>query len=227
VQAHFQGGQAPQIAPLTDMLFLAQGAVFNWNPQAIVLAGGSPLPGQAVTWSAGDGVSPIAATSISDTQGTATGQLIAGPLPPAITVQVNACLPGGTPGGAGCASFSVASVHPEVAGLIAVSGAGQVVSADEPGQPVILRVVDAAGHPMAGGIVNFYQTLKEWTPACPDSGRCPAAAVLATKTVQMVSGADGLVSLVPLAKSGIATRLDVLATTGSLAALEFEIERHR
>jgi len=226
VEAHFKGGQAPQIAPLTGTLYLAQGAVFNWNPQAIVLAAGSPFPGQSVMWSAGAGVSATAATSISDTQGAVTGQLIAGPLPPATTVQVNACLPGGTPGGAGCASFAVASVHPEVADLIPVGGTAQVLSADEPAQPVILRVVDAAGHPMAGAIVNFYETLKEWTPACPDSGRYPAAAVLATKTVQIVSGADGLVSLVPLAKSGIATRLDVLATTGSLAALEFEIEQH-
>jgi hypothetical protein len=74
---------------------------------------------------------------------------------------VNACLPGGTPGGAGCAAFVVASVHPEVAGLLPVSGAGQVFSAAETPYPVVLRVVDAAGHPMAGGIVNFYETLRE------------------------------------------------------------------
>jgi hypothetical protein len=226
VQAHFKGIAAPQIAPLTGMLYLAQGAVFNWNPEAIVLTGGVPAPGQQVAWTANNGLSVVTQNTMSDSQGMATGQLVAGPLPPTVTVQVNACLPGGTPGGAGCTAFVVASVHPEVAGLLPVNGAGQVLSAEDTPSPVVLRVLDAAGHPMAGGIVNFYETLREWTPDCPASWRCPGSAVLATTSVQAISDADGLVTLVPLSQGGVPTRLEVLAVTGDTATVAFEIERH-
>ena len=48
--------------------------------------------------------------------------------------------------------------------LTAVSGAGQTISANEMPVPAVLRVTDAVGHPMAGGAVTFYETLKQWTP---------------------------------------------------------------
>ena len=110
--------------------------------------------------------------------------------------------------------------------LTAVSGAGQTISANEMPVPAVLRVTDAVGHPMAGGAVTFYETLKQWTPGCPAQGRCPSAPTLAMQTVQAVSGNDGLVTLIPLTGNGEPTRLYVTAVTGNVASLNFEIEQH-
>jgi phosphoribosylformylglycinamidine (FGAM) synthase-like enzyme len=137
-------------------------------------------------------------------------------------VPVYACLPGNTT----CTTFQIYSVHPEVALLTAVSGAGQTMSANQTPTQVVLRVTDAVGHPMAGGTVSFYETLMQWTPDCPPQGRCPSAPTLATQTVQAVSGADGLVTLTPLTGNGEPTRLYVTAVTGNVASLNFEIELH-
>ncbi len=226
VQAHFKGVAAPQISPLTSELYLAQGAVFSWTPQALVLMGGVPSAGQTVTWSTPDGVTAGSASTLSNAQGLVTGQLTAGPLAENAISTVNACLPGGTPGGSGCAGFVVASVHPELAGLLAVSGTEQVLSLTDAPAPIVLRVVDAAGHSMAGGVVSLYQVLKEWAPPCSATGRCPASAVLATSSLQATSGADGLVVFVPLSMKGTPTRLELLAVTGNTATLGFEIEQH-
>jgi hypothetical protein len=79
---------------------------------------------------------------------------------------------------------------------------------------------------MAGGIVNFYQTLREWTPACQAQGGCPQGPIIATQSGQVTSGADGIVSFSPLNERGTPTRLDVLAVTGDAGTLQFEIEQH-
>jgi hypothetical protein len=222
VITEFNGSTAPSIAPLTPNLYIATGATASWSPQAELLAGGVPWSGQTVSWSAGSGATAGVATSISDLSGIASGQFSVGPLQAGADVPVYACLPGN----ATCATFQIYSVHPEVALLTAVSGAGQTISANEMPAPVVLRVTDAVGHPMAGGSVIFYETLKQWTPDCPAQGRCPSAPTLAMQTVQAVSGNDGLVTLTPLTGNGEPTRLYVTAVTGNVASLNFEIEQH-
>ncbi len=226
VQAHFRGLAAPQISSLTSKLYLAQGAVFQWSPQALVLVGGVPSAGQTVTWSTPDGVTTGSPSTLSNAQGLVNGQLTVGPLAENVTTTVNACLPGGTPGGGGCTGFVVASVHPELAGLATVSGTEQILSLTDAPAPIVLRVLDAAGHSMAGGVVSLYQVLTEWAPPCPAAGRCPAAPVLAATSLQATSGADGLVVFVPLSRQGTPTRLEVLAVTGNTGTLGFEIEQH-
>ena len=222
VITEFNGSTAPSIAPLTPNLYIAIGATASWSPQAELLAGGVPWSGQTVSWSAGSGATAGVATSISDLSGIASGQFSVGPLQAGADVPVYACLPGN----ATCATFQIYSVHPEVALLTAVSGAGQTISANEMPVPAVLRVTDAVGHPMAGGAVTFYETLKQWTPGCPAQGRCPSAPTLAMQTVQAVSGNDGLVTLIPLTGNGEPTRLYVTAVTGNVASLNFEIEQH-
>ncbi|HEY0794861.1 MAG TPA: IPT/TIG domain-containing protein [Acidisarcina sp.] len=223
VQASFSGGQVPQLAALAGTLYLAQGATFAWVPTALVLSNGMPSAGRAVNWGAGSGVGVSAAVTVSDAQGIATGSVVAGPLAPGASVAVNACLAGGAPN---CAAFTVVSVDPAIAGLVAVGGTMQSLSATGGPALAMLRVEDAAGHPMAGGTVGFYETLRGWQPPCPLHGRCPAAPVLATQMVQATSGADGLVSLTPLSLPGTATMLDVVAVTGGNTTLDFQIEQH-
>jgi hypothetical protein len=120
----------------------------------------------------------------------------------------------------------VTGVHAETSALVAISGVGQTLSVSDKPSPVYLRVTDAIGHPMAGGTVFFYETLRLWEPKCSPHGRCASARVLGTETVESVSGADGLVTLTPLTDAGLATRLEVLAITGSTASINFEIETH-
>jgi hypothetical protein len=222
VITEFNGSSAPSIASLNPDLYVAIGASTSWVPQAEVLMGGTPLSGQTVSWSAATGATSVAATSVSDPNGIASGQINVSPLAAGADIPVYACLPGNTT----CTQFQIYSVHPEVALLTAVSGAGQTMSANETPAPLVLRVTDAIGHPMAGGTVIFYETLKQWTPDCPPQGRCPSAPTLATQTVQTVSGPDGLVTLTPLVGNGEPTRLYVTAVTGNVASLNFEIEQH-
>lgn len=222
VITEFTGSTPPAITALTPNLYIAIGATTQWSPQAEALSGSTPLAGQNITWSAANGMTPSTITTATNANGIASPQLNIGPLAAGANVLLYACLPGNTT----CAIFNVYSVHPEVAELTPVSGAGQTLSASESPTPVILRVTDAVGHPMAGGTVTFYETLKQWTPDCPAPGRCPSAPVIATQTIQQTSGADGLVTLTPLAGNGQPTRLDVIVVTGNVASLSFEIEQH-
>ena len=222
VLAEFTGGTPPTIAALTPSLYVAIGARVQWTPQVIVLNHGSAAPGQQITWTAGAlSVTAPTTASITTADGTTQTQITAGPLAAGATVALYACLPTTL-----CAQFQVVSVHPETALLTAMSGVGQSIAASQNPAPVVLRVTDAVGHPMAGGMVTFYETLKQWTPACPAHGRCPAAVTLSTDAVQVVSGSDGLATLIPMTDNGQPTRLEVMAVTGDQATMSFEIEQH-
>jgi IPT/TIG domain len=227
IKVEFTGTTPPRISPLTPVLYLAIGATYAWSPQAMVLSGTNASPGQDVTWVGSAGATLTSAPKVvSDSQGTVSATLIAGPLSANGVATVNACLDGWTIGSAGWAVFTVTGVHTETSALVAISGVGQTLSDSDRPLPVYLRVTDAIGHPMAGATVFFYETLRLWEPKCSPHGRCASAPVLGTETVESVSGADGLVTLTPLTEAGLATRLEVLAITGSVASINFEIETH-
>jgi len=222
VLTEFSGTTPPAIVALTPTLYVAGEATASWLPQVEVLSGDSPLAGQTVNWSTAGGATPSAVAAVSNAEGIASTQLNVGPLAEGATVPLYACLPGNTT----CATFDIYSVHAEVAQLAAVSGAGQTLSASAIPAPVVLKATDAVGHPMAGGKVTFYETLKLWTSDCPAQGLCPSAPVLATQTMQATSGSDGLVTLIPLSGNGEPTRLYITAVTGDVSSLNFEIEQH-
>lgn len=222
VQARFSGSPPPQIAPLRPVLYLAQGAAFAWAPQALVLSQGSPLAGVNISWAGGPGANPAAGLTPSSSSGIATGNVALGPLGSGATAQLHACLPSNV----ACASFSVISVHVETAALAAIAGAGQSMNVSQQPAPVILRITDAVGDPMAGATVNFYQVLRVWTPACSGTNRCPSGAVLASTQTQLTSDERGMVTLAALTRNTAPTRLSVTATVGSQSTLSFQIERH-
>ena len=224
-QTQFTGAVPPSIDEVSGTLSLAAGAVFDWTPQAIVLSGGVPYAGQTVNWSAAKGAAVTSASTTSDVSGMAWTQVTAGPLNAGTNTTVYACLQGGIRGGAGCAPFVIAGVDAGAASLVAVSGTSQTLEISDAPAPVVLRVIDAAGDPMAGGLVNFYETLRQWTPPCAGQGSCPAGPVLAQQTVQAISAADGSVTLTPLNDGGVATQLQVLAVTGDSATLTISVDR--
>lgn len=216
-------GTAAAISPLTPNFYLAAGAVAEWTPQGLVLKNGSPAADAVVTWTPdGSGVTAPTTASLSGSNGIVTQQLSIGPLASGVIVPVNACLANGH----GCAQFNVVSVPPETAQLQPIAGISQNVAAGQSFMPVTLEVTDSAGHPLAGAVVTFYETLDGWTQPCSAGATCPPAPLLQQVAVTAASGADGMVVLDPLDSSGRAVRLYITAVTGTSALLNFELERY-
>jgi hypothetical protein len=223
IAAEFIGQASPSISAITPNLYLAIGGTSQWNPQGLVLNNGVPAGGQAVNWAPrASGVTASATSSVSAADGIVTQKIMAGPLNEGDVVPVNACLAGGS----SCAQFNVFAVHTQTAQLLAESGTSQTIAAAENFAPVVLEVTDAIGHPMAGASVTFYETLDAWTPRCPAHGRCPPAPVLEQGSSQVISGADGTVTLTPLSIAEEPSRLFVTAVAGGWATVNFELDKH-
>ena len=223
LQAHFTGGTPPTLACLTPTLSLAAGATVNWTTQALTLSNGSPAAGQTVAWQSASNIT-VSGTSLSTTgaNGIATKSLAVGPLAKGQQTSSTACLNGTSQ----CVNFVVLGARPEFAWLEAVSGTTQTLSASGTPGLVILRVRDMNGNPMAGGIVNFYQSLYAWTAPCPGHGRCAQAPLLAIQATTATSALDGTVTFIPAAIPGVATNLVALAATGNSSALTIIVEQH-
>jgi hypothetical protein len=223
VVAECSGTTPPFIAALTPNLYVALGATVQWPVQALVLnPSGVPVAGQMIAWTAaGSGISVSASQSISDANGLVASAIAAGPFSVSTNATVNACLVGT----ANCAGFTVTPVHPETAALAPWSGISQYISLGQAFAPVVLRVTDAFGHPLAGATVTFAELLEGWTEPCPLQGSCAPAPVLGEQTLQATSGIDGFVTLTPLSVGALAGRLLVMAATGD-ATLNFELDVH-
>lgn len=224
VVAEFTGTTPASISPLTPPLYLAMGATVEWPVQALVLnAGGLPVIGQSVAWtSSSSALSVASGQQYSGAGGTAGNQISAGPFSESVAASATACLAGTL----GCATFTVIPVHPQTALLTPWSGTVQYIAASQTFAPVVLHVVDAFGHPLAGASVTFVETLDGWTEPCPAQGRCPPAPVLAQQTLQAASSIDGSVTLTPLAPDGLPGRLLITAIAGSSSVLNIELDAH-
>lgn len=222
VMDEFDGGAPPQIAA-TNTLYVAIGAQVSWTPTAIVLSAGRPLQGTAVQWSAGTGAQVTGPASVtSNAAGLAATTVMAGPLAAGATATVYACQSQTT----ACASFTVNAVHAELAGLLPVSGVGQILAASGAAMPVTLEVVDGAGHPMGGAQVSVYQQMTAWEPPCSGQGRCPAAPQLGSTASTLTSDANGLVTVTPMNGNGQPVVVQMLATTGQQGSLAWTVTQH-
>jgi hypothetical protein len=222
VQAHFFGGNAPVISALTPTLYLAAGATIAWPVQALVLGGGAPLAGQQVAWQTAPGIIAPATAFTTAANGEASATLTAGPLAEGASAASNACITSTSY----CAQFHVFGSRPEFASLTAVSGVTQSLPAGTAAAPVVLRVLDMDGNPMAGATVTVEQSLYAWTPPCAPHGRCAQAQLLETQSATLTSALDGSVTITPLAAAGQPTRLQGIAATGNTASLRFSVEEH-
>jgi hypothetical protein len=222
VIAEFTGAMPPAITALSPNLSIALGATMQWPVEAWVLdASGAALPGQSVSWSGGPGVAMLNSASVSDANGRVSNQLAVGPFSESVRTAAIACLAGTT----GCATFTVTPVHPETAALAPWSGTLQSIAAGQTFAPVMLRVTDAFGHPLAGASITFAEMLVAWTQPCPVQGTCPPAPVLAREIVCVSSDIGGLATLRPLSGNGAPARLLIMAATGN-ATLSFELDQH-
>lgn len=116
-------------------------------------------------------------------------------------------------------------VDPAELRLVAVSGAGQIVSASGALDPVVLLVTDTASHPVAGASVQVFQTVDAWQQSCPDRGRCPIPPVLASTQYSLVSDANGVLTITPQQVPGLAETTNLAAATGTQGFLSLTLEK--
>jgi len=222
VQTQFYGSTPAALTAVTPTLYLAAGATFAWPVQAIAQSANTPAAGLSVTFQSATGIAaPTAAVTTSST-GIASATLTVGPLTEGQSATSKACLTSTST----CAAFNAFGSRPEFATLAAVSGTSQNMQVGTTPAPVVIRVLDMNGNPMAGGAVTISQALYAWAPPCPPHGRCAQAQLLATQSTILTSALDGSITLTPLTKSGTPTALQGLAATGNTATLKFTIEQH-
>jgi hypothetical protein len=124
-----------------------------------------------------------------------------------------------------CATFTMQGVDPVDLRVVAVSGTNQTVSASGAFTPVVLLVTDAASNPVAGAVVEVYQTVDAWQLPCPDRGRCPIAPVLASSQYPVTSDANGLLTVAPLQLPGLAETTNLAAATGTQGFVSLTLQR--
>lgn len=223
LQAQFAGGTPPTLAALTPLQSVAAGAVITWNAQALVLQSGVPAAGQSVQWqSNAAGFTLQGAAITTNAAGIATQTLTVGPLAEGQLATIQACLNGTSQ----CVTFSAIGARTEYARLEAVSGTNQDLSDESAAAPIMLRVLDMDGNPMAAATVSLYQTLTALAPPCGKHSVCAPPNVLAQQTSIATSALDGTVNFTPAALSGVATQLNAVAVSGNTATVNISIEQH-
>lgn len=200
--------------------YVAAGATISWMPQLSVTDNFASTEGLLVTWQIGSG--PIVVSSAQSevsAGGIAQTMATVGPLASGGEALLSACVWTTV-----CATFSTEGVDPADLRLVVVSGADQAIAVAGSFTPVVLRVTDTASHPVAGAVVQIYQTVDAWQPPCPDRGRCPVPPVLASSQTTLVSDADGLLTVVPQQIPGTAETTNLAAATGTQGFLSLTLQ---
>lgn len=81
--------------------------------------------------------------------------------------------------------------------VVVVQGGGQAASDGAALHPVVVQVTDGFGNLVVGATVKIGQTVRALDADCPVTGRCPAAAVLASSSSSGISDALGEASVMP------------------------------
>ncbi len=207
------------ITAARSVQFVAEGVAVRYVPQ-VTLADNSASPaGLPVSWVGAVGLDLPASATVSDTAGVALGIATAGPLAAGIRVHGSACAWTTV-----CTPVSAEGVGEAEWRLLPVSGSDQTVAAGDSLLPVVLRVVNATGDPVAGVPVEVDQTVSGWEAACPLAGRCPLSSTIRSTRQSAVSDIDGLVRILPEQMSGAPaiTRIAVIAGSNGFTAISLE-----
>ena len=191
--------------------YVAEGATVVWTPQISVADNTASTAGVLVNWLATSGsivLSP-SQTQVS-TQGIAETVATIGPLSAGAEAVATGCAWTTV-----CASFMAYGVAAADLRLVVVSGANQSVGASSTLVPVVLRVTDTASHPVAGAVVQIYQTVNAWEAACPETGRCPIAPIYASSASSITTDANGMITVTPQQIAGVAGVTNLAAATGT------------
>jgi hypothetical protein len=201
--------------------YIAAGATVAWTPQLIVADNIASTNGVIVNWQTVSGsVTALLNQSQVDATGLARTLATAGPLAPGAQALLSGCAWTTV-----CATFTMQGVDPADLRVVAVSGGGQIVSANGNFTPVALRVTDVASNPVAGATVEIYQTVDAWQPPCPDRGRCPIPPILASSQFSVVSDVNGLVTITPQQLPGLPETTNLAAAAGSQGFVSLTLEK--
>lgn len=206
------------ITALDPQLFLADNAVLTWNPQVSLSDNGATTTGASVQWTAISGpISFNPTQSLANGQSTAQTAATAGPFTSADHASASACAWTSI-----CANFAIDSVSDAQLRLVSVSGSNQSIPATATYSPVVLRITDPDGHPVAGASVTVHQTLQPGLPACPPQGRCPIAPIYQSASNTLISGLDGTIAISPIGEPGgpATTHLAAAAGTGGFLPVD-------
>lgn len=117
-----------------------------------------------------------------------------------------------------CATQNLIGVAAADLRVSVVSGDAQSVGMGDSLGNVVLRVVDAAGHAVAGASVALYQAVTGWQPPCA-TGRCAAAPMYGKATATAMSDDDGQVTVTPLQYATTAAVTKITASVGTQGAI--------
>ena len=160
--------------------------------------------------------------AVTNANGVAAKILTVGPLAEGQTATISACLNGTSQ----CVVYTAFGARTEYGWLQPVSGVAQTLDTSTAPAPIVLRLLDNLGNPMAGGAVALYQSLTAFTPPCTPHAVCVPGAQLATQTATATSDIDGVVSFSPLTLPGVATNMAGLAATGSTSTVAVAVQQH-
>jgi IPT/TIG domain len=197
--------------PVQATEYLAEGATVVWTPQITLTDNTASTAGVLVNWQTSSG--PIVLSPIqtqASAQGIAETVATTGPLAAGAEAVATGCAWTSV-----CASFMAYGVAASDLRLVVTSGANQTVNASSTLVPVVLLVTDTASHPVAGAVVQVYQTVNEWEATCPARGPCPIAPVYASSSSSAVSDANGMITVTPQQLSGVAGVTNIAAATGT------------
>ncbi|MGI4853173.1 MAG: IPT/TIG domain-containing protein [Janthinobacterium lividum] len=214
VQAAFVAVQSVQsITLLRPLQYIAAGPGAVFHPAVLVLGADA----SSVSWSS---LSPLVAlgavhSTPSTSQVDATASLRDGE-----TTTVQACT-----AAALCATENLQGVAAADLRVINVAGDLQSIVAAAGFQAVIVRVVDSAGHAVAGAGVVIHQRVTGLQPPCPATGRCPAPPVYSVASTVNISDDDGLITVLPTSISGVAGTTQVTVTAGTAGVLTVTLQK--
>jgi hypothetical protein len=202
--------------------YVAAGVTFGWTAQLSVSDNTASTAGVPVLWQTLSGPAVESpGQSFANAAGMAETQVTVASLASSAQAVFSGCAWTSV-----CADFTLLGVNAADLRVAVVSGAGQTISVGGSFSPVALMVTDTSSHPVAGAVVEVYQTVDAWQPACPDRGRCPIAPVLASSRLSVASDANGLLTVMPEQLAGVAgsTNMGVVVGTQGFVTLSFEAQ---
>jgi hypothetical protein len=207
------------LTALSPNIYVAAGAYVDWQLQVLAADNAVSVAGVPVQWTAIAGAVSPAITAID---AGALAQTVAriGPLTASATATITACA-----WTAVCADFSAQGVSPDEWAIQVISDSGQSVAGGIALGPLVLRVVDSAGHPVVGAPIEVHQTLEPWSGPCPDIGRCPIAPVYNKASSTLVSAMDGTVTLAPLDLARQPIICNIVAASGTQGFISMVLQR--
>jgi hypothetical protein len=216
------------LAAVTPMLWIAQGATISVPLTVEALDLGTPLANVTVSFVITQGTASLSAGSAA-TNSSGFATVTANVTNFNSAVQVGACV---APNNSPCAAFALLATPASTWTLETVSGASQFVLTGQTFQPLVMRVTDgsAADNPVMAVNVSFATTLARvsFSQASPQNGEgldgeTGSPVLLGSSQAQVVSAQDGTASILPTAASVGPCEVFIAVSAGASTA-QFQME---